>query len=71
MPDASDLATTREEELREDALQAMRRARDAASSQPGAPACDRCGEPIPQARREAVPGCRHCVTCQRKLEMKR
>lgn len=26
--------------------------------------CDECGEPIPEARRRAVPGVRLCVACQ-------
>lgn len=26
--------------------------------------CDECGEAIPEARRQAVPGCRLCVACQ-------
>ena len=26
--------------------------------------CDACGEPIPEARRKALPGVRTCVTCQ-------
>ena len=26
--------------------------------------CDDCGEPIPAARREALPGVRTCVPCQ-------
>ena len=26
--------------------------------------CEDCGEPIPQARRAAVPGVRRCVACQ-------
>lgn len=26
--------------------------------------CEDCGEPIPEARREAVPGVRRCVACQ-------
>jgi len=26
--------------------------------------CEECGEPIPQARRQAVPGVRLCVGCQ-------
>ena len=26
--------------------------------------CEECGEEIPQARREAVPGVRLCVNCQ-------
>lgn len=26
--------------------------------------CDSCGEPIPQGRRDALPGVRLCVSCQ-------
>ena len=26
--------------------------------------CEECGQPIPRARREALPGVRLCVTCQ-------
>lgn len=26
--------------------------------------CEDCGEPIPEARRRAVPGVRRCVACQ-------
>ncbi len=25
--------------------------------------CELCGEPISQARREAIPGCRLCIDC--------
>jgi len=30
--------------------------------------CCECGEPIPEARRDAVPGCSLCVYCQQKEE---
>ena len=30
----------------------------------GSAFCDECGEPIPRARREALPGARTCVPCQ-------
>lgn len=30
--------------------------------------CHDCGEPIPQARRDAVPGCSFCAECQRLVE---
>lgn len=30
--------------------------------------CQQCGEPIPEARRNAVPGCQFCIECQRQLE---
>ncbi len=31
---------------------------------PGSPICNECGDPIPEARRKAMPGTRHCVECQ-------
>ena len=30
--------------------------------------CEECGEPIPEARRRALPGARTCVVCQSKLD---
>lgn len=30
--------------------------------------CEACDEPIPEARRKAVPGVRLCVACQSQLE---
>ncbi|MBN8488234.1 MAG: TraR/DksA C4-type zinc finger protein [Burkholderiales bacterium] len=27
-----------------------------------------CGEPIPEERRRAVPGVRHCIDCAERLE---
>lgn len=27
--------------------------------------CESCGDPIPEARRKAVPGVRLCISCQR------
>ena len=35
---------------------------------PSATHCDECGEAIPEARREALPGVRLCITCQRKAD---
>jgi len=32
--------------------------------------CEECDAEIPQARREAVPGVRLCVTCQSELDEK-
>lgn len=48
-------------------LEAHARTRQA-RNQEAALECDECGKLIPQARREAVPGCRLCVACQSKLE---
>jgi phage/conjugal plasmid C-4 type zinc finger TraR family protein len=30
--------------------------------------CEACGAPIPEARRNALPGVRLCVSCQSELE---
>lgn len=32
--------------------------------------CEECDEPIPEARRAAVPGVAYCVTCQHIAELK-
>lgn len=33
--------------------------------------CKSCGDDIPEARRQAVPGCRFCVECQGLMEVRR
>ncbi len=43
---------------------AVRNARARMNKGPSAEYCDECGEPIPEARRKAVPGVRTCVQCQ-------
>lgn len=40
------------------------RARAALGDGDSLEACAECGEPIPAARRKALPGVRHCVGCQ-------
>ncbi|MEB7542235.1 DksA/TraR family C4-type zinc finger protein [Enterobacter huaxiensis] len=30
--------------------------------------CEECGDPIPEARRKAVPGVRLCITCQQNKD---
>jgi phage/conjugal plasmid C-4 type zinc finger TraR family protein len=32
------------------------------------PRCISCGEEIPEARRQAMPGCRRCIDCQTLYE---
>lgn len=32
--------------------------------------CEECGDPIPEARRKAIPGIRLCVICQGELDKK-
>jgi phage/conjugal plasmid C-4 type zinc finger TraR family protein len=43
---------------------AILRARAETPQGESAEECDDCGEPIPQQRREALPGVRTCVACQ-------
>ena len=33
--------------------------------------CEECGEPIPQARREAIAGVRLCIACQSEHDKRR
>lgn len=32
--------------------------------------CRECGEEIPTARRQAIPGCQHCIECAASMEYK-
>jgi len=50
-----------------DALDRLRRTLPTGES---AEYCDECGESIPEARRNALPGVQHCVGCQTELEQK-
>ena len=43
---------------------AIQRARSRLPQGPGRSDCEECGEPIPEARRRALPGVRLCVACQ-------
>ncbi|MEN1940712.1 DksA/TraR family C4-type zinc finger protein [Luteimonas sp. MJ246] len=43
---------------------AIERARRRLRTGPGREDCEECAEPIPEARRKAVPGVRLCVACQ-------
>ena len=42
----------------------VRRARHQLQRGPGLKHCEECAAPIPEARRQAVPGVRLCVGCQ-------
>ena len=42
----------------------IKRARSKLKGGVSLPYCEECGEPIPEARRKAVPGVRLCVDCQ-------
>lgn len=47
---------------------AVQRARSKLPSGQSLRNCDECGEAIPEARRQAVPGVRLCVNCQSELD---
>ena len=47
---------------------AVNRARSKLPSGPGRRDCEECGNAIPRARREAMPGVRLCVTCQETMD---
>lgn len=51
-----------------DAVQAARANMPAGES---AACCDECGDPIPEARRLALPGVRTCVPCQGERDASR
>lgn len=66
MSDFADLASEREQELRDDALAAQQRRRPVVAET--AETCAICDEPIPLARQHALPGVQTCIDCERELE---
>ncbi len=53
-----------QEQIDDTVADAVNAARARLASGEGAEDCDECGEPIPLARRRALPGARTCVLCQ-------
>jgi phage/conjugal plasmid C-4 type zinc finger TraR family protein len=47
---------------------AVRDARSKIARGPSRTHCEECGEPIPEARRTALPGVRRCVACQAQAD---
>ena len=47
---------------------AVKRARDRLPRGESLRHCEECDKAIPEARREAIPGVRLCVTCQSELD---
>ncbi|MDN6318148.1 MAG: DksA/TraR family C4-type zinc finger protein [Marinobacter sp.] len=47
---------------------AVAEARSRLSTGESAEFCEECDNPIPEARRKAIPGVRLCVNCQAELE---
>jgi len=53
-----------QDQIEDTVKDAVLRARAETPRGPSATHCDECGEPIPKARRQALPGVRTCVACQ-------
>lgn len=68
MVDEIDRAAAREAELLGDALAAQARRARKGLGAVSAAECAACDEPIPEARRRAVPGVQLCVDCQARQE---
>ena len=47
---------------------AIERARAQLPSGPSLTHCEECGEAIPEARRQAVPGVKLCIACQAEVD---
>lgn len=65
MADEIDLAQEINDRLLGDAIAAQQRAMPRGES---ATHCEDCEAEIPEARRQAMPGCHRCITCQAELE---
>lgn len=63
--DEMDYVQENSERLLEDALAVQHRRMPKDES---ATHCQDCEEPIPEARRRAMPGCKRCIDCQTLLE---
>ncbi|GAB3343274.1 MULTISPECIES: DksA/TraR family C4-type zinc finger protein [Chromohalobacter] len=50
---------------------ALERARSELPSGESLEYCEECGDPIPQARREAIKGVRLCIACQSERDKQR
>ena len=50
------------------AVSNVRRQLEEQASKPSATECEECGDEIPEARRQAIPGVQLCVFCKEKQE---
>ncbi|WP_175895700.1 TraR/DksA C4-type zinc finger protein [Burkholderia cepacia] len=66
--DDFDHASEMEEQYRALAIAAARRPAHRAIESAAFCQNEECGEPIPDERRRAVPGCRFCIECQARRE---
>lgn len=57
-----------QEQIDADVADALARARSRRAKGESLTHCEDCDEPIPEARRRAVPGVRRCVACQAEAD---
>jgi phage/conjugal plasmid C-4 type zinc finger TraR family protein len=57
-----------QEQIDDTVADGVQRARARLPSGESAEECQECGEPIPEARRRAVPGVQTCVACQSQID---
>ena len=57
-----------QQQIDDSVAEAIERARARIGSGPGLAHCEECSEPIPEARRQAVPGVRLCIACQSEAD---
>jgi phage/conjugal plasmid C-4 type zinc finger TraR family protein len=57
-----------QQQIDDSVADAIERARARLPSGPGLAQCEECNEPIPEARRQAVPGVRLCFACQSEAD---
>ncbi|WP_447887246.1 TraR/DksA C4-type zinc finger protein [Serratia fonticola] len=67
MPDIADEAQSEEQLMIERGLTAIR----AQFTSQSAVDCQQCGDPIPERRRQLLPGVKTCVECQQRSEFYR
>ena len=57
-----------QQQIDDSVADAIERARARLPNGPGLAHCEECGERIPEARRQAVPGVRLCIACQSEAD---
>ncbi|MUK91567.1 TraR/DksA family transcriptional regulator [Aliivibrio fischeri] len=68
MSDVIDQASSLETKLNEVALANQLARAKSVKQQESAKECGECGDPIPEERRQKVPGCQFCTPCQSARE---
>lgn len=68
MPDVIDHAGGVETQFQQMALARQLAGSQCIQTRESATECFECGDPIPEARRQSVPGCQFCTQCQSDKE---